>query len=252
MESEVEEGFHRHPKREKPTNYVEFPSILPPELITEIISRLPVKSLLKFRLRECSFSSLFYNPVIELSELNYPIEVEYDEGLSPVGSINGLICLAHGYHSPKHLFLWNPSIRKYKKLPNSRPKFRYDACMYGFGYDGSGRSVFVKGKLHWTTHSRDQYVWGGGIVSFSLADENWGKVEEPCYGGKESISELGVFGNDLCGFSHDLVIGVDVWVMKDYGITESWTKICTITRWKLLWRSNPSTADSCLHLDDEA
>lgn len=320
MESEVER-FHRHPKREKLTKCVEFPSIFPEELITEIISRLPVKSLLKFmsvskswlslisspefinthltvynnndqrhhrlmlgfsmhcyKLRECSFSSLFCNPVIELSDFNYPMKVEYDEGFSPVGSINGLICLVHGYHSPKHLFLWNPSIRKYKKFSNSRPKFRYDACMYGFGYDElhddykivgifciygrslhidfkiyslkgdswrmipyshggmcfSRRSVFVNGKLHWTTHSFDQSVCkGGGIVSFSLAYENWGKVEEPCYGGKESISDLGVFGNDFCGFSHHLAIGVDVWVMKDYGIKESWTKMCTITYQKL-------------------
>ncbi|KAH0752126.1 hypothetical protein KY285_005274 [Solanum tuberosum] len=78
----------------------------------------------------------------------------------------------------------------------------------------------MKGKLHWITSAIYHNVRKRrGITSFSLADENWGKVEEPCYGGRSSISELGVLGSDLCGFSNHRTIGVDVWVMKEYGLT---------------------------------
>ncbi|PHT77210.1 hypothetical protein T459_20732 [Capsicum annuum] len=49
------------------------------------------------------------------------------------GSVNGLICLVN---EAKELFLWNPAIRKYKKLPDFRTKLKDDGqCTYGFGYD---------------------------------------------------------------------------------------------------------------------
>ncbi|KAG5581767.1 hypothetical protein H5410_052394, partial [Solanum commersonii] len=266
MESKVEEGSHQQPKGMEPTNCVEFSSILPPELITEILSRLPVKSLLKFRSvlkfwlalisspefinthlsiynKDQRHHRLMLGPVIELSDLNYPMKDKCKEGFS-VGSINGLICVVHGLRLPIHLFLWNPSIRKYKKLPNSRHKFRYDDHIYGFGYDVVDIFVFMEfrliltskyiGKLHWITSAiYDNVRKRRGITSFSLADENWGKVEKPCYGGRSSFSELGGLGSDLSGFSHFQTIGVDVWVMKEYGLTVSWTKLCTITYPKL-------------------
>ncbi|KAG5586726.1 hypothetical protein H5410_047160 [Solanum commersonii] len=155
----------------KPANFVEFSStsmnnsiliipVLPTKLVIEILSRLPMKSLLKYRsvskswisiisspkfikthlrvsvdnkecthhrllmkldransnLKDCSFSSLLYNEsVIETNDLNCPME---NSGVSfyIVGSINGLICLADGTGD---LFLWNPTIKKYKKLSHS-------------------------------------------------------------------------------------------------------------------------------------
>ncbi|KAF3629915.1 putative 60S ribosomal protein L13a-4-like [Capsicum annuum] len=162
----------------------EFP-ILPADLIYEILLKLPVKSFLKFRsiskswlglisslefvnthlsisannkdfthhrlmlrfdppyygLQDCSFSfSLFNDSVTEAFDLiRYPIKTEI------VGSVNGLVCLTI---EEKHLLIWNPSIRKFKKLPKPRATtrinsfFMYGAMvrantcyMYGFGYD---------------------------------------------------------------------------------------------------------------------
>ncbi|KAG5607020.1 hypothetical protein H5410_028512 [Solanum commersonii] len=102
-----------------------------------------------------------------------------------------------------------PSIRKYKELPNSRLTLTYAYCTYGFGYDEFHDDY--KGKFHWTTNTHDYNECEvGEIISFGLADENVGKVEQPYYGEGKSISELGVLGCDLCGFSHHLTIGVDV------------------------------------------
>ncbi|KAJ8547899.1 hypothetical protein K7X08_021135 [Anisodus acutangulus] len=54
-----------------------------------------------------------------------------------VGSVNGLICL---YSKIEELVLWNPTIRKSKKLPTFGAKLRTGCSYYlkyGFGYDES-------------------------------------------------------------------------------------------------------------------
>ncbi|CAN4124464.1 unnamed protein product [Withania somnifera] len=54
-----------------------------------------------------------------------------------VGSVNGLICL---YSKIEELVLWNPTIRKCKKLPTFGANLRRDCSYYlkyGFGYDES-------------------------------------------------------------------------------------------------------------------
>lgn len=195
MESMEDRASHTHPKPKKPTNNSQFPSasmkdsvlkpipILPAELITEILSRVPVKSLVKFRsvskswlalisspefinthltlstnnnkdythhwlgmnfraaknglhqykLQGCTVSSLLYESVAEEFDLDYPCKVLHDH-FSVVGSVNGLICLVIEEYE---LVLWNPSIRKYKKLPVSIPAIRNKDFrpIYGFGYD---------------------------------------------------------------------------------------------------------------------
>lgn len=43
---------------------------------------------------------------------------------------------------------------------------------------------FVNGKLFWITHGPDLFNMhkDGNIISIDLADEKWGKVEQPSYG----------------------------------------------------------------------
>ncbi|KAK6794214.1 hypothetical protein RDI58_007667 [Solanum bulbocastanum] len=89
---------------------------------------------------------------------------------------------------------------------------------------------FVNGKIYWVTHGPDFFNMykDGNIISTSLADEKWGKVEQPSYGiGHFSLS-LGVFGSDFSIFCDNMVSHVDVWVMKVYGIEECWIKMLTI------------------------
>ncbi|XP_059313716.1 F-box/kelch-repeat protein At3g23880-like isoform X3 [Lycium ferocissimum] len=326
MEFEEDEDLPQHPKRSKPANPVHFPSIsvlpipnLPAELIIEILLKLPVKSLVKFRsvskswielissphfvkthlllsgsnknythhgvtfmvastanlgFKVCSLRALLYHPVTEAFDLDYPGK-NPDDHPRLVGSINGLICLAirilHGFDD---LYLWNPSIRKYKKLPsytlnlNRRDcEVRLDDFNFGFAYDEfqddykvvgifpiyrrgrlcrvevniyslksnswrriddfQGRELlygpakFVNDKLHWT-------AWGRDVISFDLADEKWSEVEQPsCFKGCEFL-KLGMFGSDLSAFCNYARTHVDVWVMTDYGVKESWTKMFTV------------------------
>ncbi|KAK4341577.1 hypothetical protein RND71_040078 [Anisodus tanguticus] len=201
MESEAS---HQQPKRNKPNNNSQFSStsmqdssytipVLPAELITEILLRLP-----------------------------------------------------------------NPSIRKFKKLPDSRPIGRPVCFKYGFGYDeydsshhvevkiyslksDSWRIVdedfpggtrftktrkFVNGRIHWANN--DGHDLDKNIIFINLADEKWGKVEQPCYGEGYNILLMGVLGSDLAIFCNYLRTHTDVWVMKEYGVKESWKKMYTI------------------------
>ncbi|XP_059295863.1 F-box/kelch-repeat protein At3g23880-like [Lycium ferocissimum] len=331
MESKGDEASHQHPKQSKPTNHSPFPStsiqesaltisILPQELITDILLKLPVKPLLKFRcvskswlalisspqfvkthlsicandkdytnhrvvlkvnspefnLKDCSLNSLLYDPVTEAFDLGYPMKNPRKplRSIRIVGSVNGLICLVIGVND---FFLWNPSIRKFKKLPDPTDGFY---IMYGFGYDefhddykvvaicnnlrynGSHHvevkiyslksdswtstyecwsggvlstrwGTLVNGKLHWTTTTTTTRVGVNNpkdIICIDLADKKWGKVEQPCYGEGDfnCTLSLGVLGGDLALFYDYLRTHADVWVMKEYGVKESWTKMLTI------------------------
>ncbi|XP_060214326.1 F-box/kelch-repeat protein At3g23880-like [Lycium barbarum] len=86
----------------------------------------------------------------------------------------------------------------------------------------------VNGKLHWVTTVGD----GRGIMSIDLVVEKCRKVEQPCFGEGNSLVTLGVLGSDLsviCNYQrNNQIIQADVWIMKEYGVKESWTKLYTI------------------------
>ncbi|XP_016499585.1 F-box/kelch-repeat protein At3g23880-like [Nicotiana tabacum] len=325
---------NQHPKGRKRTKRAQYPSnsvqysnlkipALPPELITEILSRLPVKSLLQFRsvskswvaiisspefikihlslsanknkedthhilklglsgsgwkFKDCPLSSLFCDSVVnEAFDLVYPIK-NASKDISIVGSCNGLILLAH---YSEYSLLWNPTIRKCKKLPEFKPRLKKNNyAVYGFGYDefhddykvvgifnnyggsdyvefkmyslksdswtsvdycgeilnASGSSqkmkldgwgLFVNGKLHWDTITSGPVVrTGKNIISFDLANEKWDKLEKPLVGKNELC--VGMLGSDLSVFCDYEESYLGAWVMKEYGVKESWVKMFTI------------------------
>ncbi|KAF3630484.1 putative 60S ribosomal protein L13a-4-like [Capsicum annuum] len=197
-------------------------------------------------------------------DLDYPVK-QPKRIVRVLGSVNGFNFYRIWFNS---LVLWNPSTGKYKQLPDLMPTQMVTTgyCFnYGFGYDevhndykivalfreiskhcvdakiyslksdswrilddaqgemlydGSGK--LVNGKLHWVT-----IVDGGwSIMSIDMVDEKCRKVEQPYYGVDQFSLTLGVLGSDMCVLcSHERT---DVWVMKDYGVKESWTKMYTI------------------------
>lgn len=164
-EIEVLNLSRKHLKQSNPTN----PFDLPNEIVVKIFLKLPVKSLLRLKSVSKSWRaficspgfikyhlslSLNYNkyftnhkvivriaqpefnlkdcPVMEESDLDYHMK---NSGISFLieGFINGLVCLVN---KANEVFLWNPAIRRYKKLPDFRTQLKNDGyCIYGFGYD---------------------------------------------------------------------------------------------------------------------
>ncbi|CAI9117837.1 OLC1v1019322C1 [Oldenlandia corymbosa var. corymbosa] len=159
----------------------------PPELITEILLRLPARSLLKFKcvskswrsqisspqftkshfeisssnpdhrrllmwsifqgyyyLRQCSVNTLFCDDFSSDGiDLENPIK-RHDRYVSYVGDYQGLICVCVGR---KTLFLWNPTLRKWKKYPHFHVglnrKLEPYYVVFGFGYDETNDDYVV-------------------------------------------------------------------------------------------------------------
>ncbi|KAM3396552.1 hypothetical protein P3S68_000064 [Capsicum galapagoense] len=285
------------------SNVTQFPAdsmcILPPEIITEILSRLPVKSLLKFRsvskswlalicspefinthlslstnkeetlhliilndlefgdkwcFKGCPVASLFNNSVTEAVDLGYPIEDDsYD--LHIVGSCNELILLwwegpnydpVYGlgydelhrdykvvgifYHYTANDRVDDVEIKVYNLKSDCWNSVEY--CGESFvikNNDGSYEDILifsgllVDGKLHWNMGTNKN------ILSFDIANEKWDNVEKPSsYGVGETESFVWKLGSNLCVYTDYKETQFCIWVMKEYGVKQSWIKKYTI------------------------
>ncbi|XP_058203836.1 F-box/kelch-repeat protein At3g23880-like [Rhododendron vialii] len=93
----------------------------------------------------------------------------------------------------------------------------------------AGKGKFVSGALHWTVRgsSSDEL-----IVSLDLAKETYGEVSQPDYNSNGGfLSTMDVLSGYLCMLCRQWRnhgVHVDLWVMKEYGIRESWTKLVAI------------------------
>ncbi|GFQ08541.1 F-box/kelch-repeat protein at3g23880 [Phtheirospermum japonicum] len=276
---------------------------LPPEILIEILARLPVKSLLRFKcvskswlslisspqfikthlkistqnpnlsshrlmlticnpdfdLIHCSVQSLMFGPLTVAHNIDYPKKNPHC-AVWIVGSCNGLICVAIDEND---MFLWNPTTRTSRKLPPVAVKLRQGFYyIWGFGYDESSDDYKVVGvfcvfgneglyesvvKIYslradsWksiegfeggvplddsATRGGSEFKWN--IVSLDLRTEDYGTVEQPDYGEGCFDSYLGVLGEGICVLCNYEKVRADLWVMKEYGVKESWTKVVSI------------------------
>ncbi|KAK6151793.1 hypothetical protein DH2020_014428 [Rehmannia glutinosa] len=95
----------------------------------------------------------------------------------------------------------------------------------GIPLDDSGK--FASGKLHFPA-SQGLLDSKWVIVSLDLKSEVYGIVEKPNYGEGPFDSSLGVLGGCIFVLCDYQKTQADLWVLKEYGIKESWTKVVTI------------------------
>ena len=93
--------------------------------------------------------------------------------------------------------------------------------------EGFQSQRFVNGALHWLAYRRtgdyDIYCF---ILAFDLGDEVFREILLPeelsytdCY--------VSVYGNSIA-FSRRKSYSLNIWVMKEYGVASSWTKVFTV------------------------
>ncbi|XP_057732226.1 F-box/kelch-repeat protein At3g23880-like [Arachis stenosperma] len=211
-----------------------------------------------------SVQSLFKNPSALLTKDGC---FEMDGDLHILGSCNGLICLGM-MNSRFHLGsirLWNPCTRSASDWLKIRA---IKGDMYGFGYDhvhdnykflegcsiyghkihtfGSnywttivqdprfyhpklGIGTFVYGSLNWAAQAHSNFLeWV--IISFDLANENFAPLSLPDMNNRDEHYDpaVGVLRDRLCVCLKENYGGWILWVMKEYGVQESWTKFITV------------------------
>jgi F-box interacting protein len=91
-------------------------------------------------------------------------------------------------------------------------------CMYQPG-------VFVGGTVNWLAYEASNSSYCCDIVSLDLEKESYQKVPQPDL--EKDHWAIGMFRDCLCIFaSSDMFL--DVCIMKEYGIKESWTKLYNV------------------------
>lgn len=281
---------------------------LPFELIEDILRRLPVKTLKRFRavakswcylidsgnfvklhLRQSLISKSHCNLIIgglgvysiDLDSLDKAHIIKapfYYKSVDAISnSCNGMVLVMS-----EPPVLWNPFSRDYKVLPECSVDYptgleSYSKTTYGFGYDSknddykvvrivefrseithawmysetriyslkrnSWRRIepfpyplpFLRG--HWRVHVNgalhtlvaDADIFAARIMAFSVESENHYEVMMP-----PGIQTRGVDLNlDVIDGSLSLVCAqrsrVVIWVMKEYGLKESWNKLLSIS-----------------------
>ncbi|WOG99408.1 hypothetical protein DCAR_0518756 [Daucus carota subsp. sativus] len=99
-----------------------------------------------------------------------------------------------------------------------------------FFIDGYGNGICVAGNLHWLAcHQKDQKESSDSerLCAFDLDRESFqlsaGPVV-PQVDGYTTYRNLGILGGCLCVCDNTPDLEFAIWVMKDYGVTESWSK----------------------------
>ncbi|KAL6554944.1 hypothetical protein OROGR_006202 [Orobanche gracilis] len=128
--------------------------------------------------------------------------------ISLVGSCNGLV-------------MWNPTTRKSKELPNSDVDMIFSLGTNSWKTLSSNWSA-----VHWSVCDFNKPVeWV--IVSLDLDTKTFTELSVPKLDHYYITLEVRILQGCLALYREHTVY-MDVWVMKEYGVTESWNKVFRI------------------------
>lgn len=90
----------------------------------------------------------------------------------------------------------------------------------------------ANGALHWMVYPKPMSDTSNFIIALDLAfgEEEYRILQQPDSLPREYHTNLGILGGCLCVLSNYEKVCVDVWVMKDYGVKESWMKLFSVAQ----------------------
>ncbi|KAE8698077.1 hypothetical protein F3Y22_tig00110602pilonHSYRG00089 [Hibiscus syriacus] len=224
MQHETHEVSAQSPKRSRNANLP--PPSFPLEIIVEILSNLPVKSLLRFR----QDTVILLNPALRVSKRLPDLGFKKRRGCYTVygfgfdASLDDYkVVRVFCYQSKGFEDAYESIVRVYSLRTNSWRRIQD----FHFGVPCNEAAKHVDGNLNWIVF-HGQEGFSCTIVSLDLAQETYKEVPQPCYGDGASERTLGVLDGCLCVLCNYGRLYAVVWVMKEYGKRESWTKLITI------------------------
>lgn len=90
--------------------------------------------------------------------------------------------------------------------------------------------ILANGALHWVVSRKPESDPSNVIAAFDLASEEYRLVPQPDYLDTNFHMNVDVLRGCLCVLCNYVEVCVDVWMMKDYGVKESWTKLFSISQ----------------------
>ncbi|GFY85211.1 hypothetical protein Acr_03g0019850 [Actinidia rufa] len=89
----------------------------------------------------------------------------------------------------------------------------------------------VNGSLNWAATNPSIHSWV--IPSLDLGKETYREIPQPNYGKEFTRLSVRALRGRLCVVCDDVCTFADLWVMEEYGMKESWTKLVSIPTWRM-------------------
>ncbi|KAM7495146.1 hypothetical protein LguiB_029755 [Lonicera macranthoides] len=134
----------------------------------------------------------------------------------------------YNYKAPPEVEIYSLGTGTWTSVSSTAPPYYMVEFMWS--------QAFVNGAVHWIAY--DKHVEGGSpnlIVSFDMGEEVFNEMMLPDALSGELVTSLSinVLGESLAIFKYNTEAEAEtasccIWVMKEYGIVESWTKLFTI------------------------
>ncbi|KAL3627608.1 hypothetical protein CASFOL_028971 [Castilleja foliolosa] len=209
---------------------------LPEELITAILSKLPVISLLQLKCVCKSYAVLENNKVLAdmsfhshetLTDLGIQIDTPFPKSFEIVsvsGPCNGLICISSHYDK---MFICNPATREFRSLfvppsPGYRSGYHIETCiMIMLTIFLHTTSIVVIGKLLCTILVLDSWS-ETGIVLPGPFDY---KRKSVTFNGEYRDRDLYVLNKSLALIVYYCGGWIEISVMTEYGVKDSWARL---------------------------
>ncbi|XP_059653866.1 F-box protein CPR1-like [Cornus florida] len=100
---------------------------------------------------------------------------------------------------------------------------------YYLAYEASSAMTF-NGSLHWLVTRKPKSDRSILIAAFDLGVEEYRLVPLPDYMNGDLVMNVDALGGCLCVVCNYYGDQTDIWVMKEYGVRESWTKLFSVTQ----------------------